>query len=71
MRAAHPLVLLPVLLLAAGCNGLPEQQARVVSLAVVEPADDWGPVTVTPAGASQPVTLSQEGVSVEGVGSSR
>ena len=71
MRAVHPLVPLPVLLVAAGCNGLPEQQAPIARLTVIEPPDDWGPVTVTPAGARQPVTLSQEGVNVEGVGSSR
>ena len=71
MRFAMSLVLLPALLFTASCSGPPTPpQAGTRAITIVEAPDDWGPITVTPSGGGGPVTLNQQGVSVEGAGSS-
>ncbi len=78
MNSAKIALAISFVLTAAACTG-PRQQidARMFpdspkggSLTIVEPPNPWGPVTVISRDGSAPIRLSQEGVSIEGVGSS-
>lgn len=67
MPIAKPLFLALLLVGLASCA---PAHRKVVSLTVIQRPDSWGPVVIDRPG-TVPVRLSESGVTVEGVGSSR